>query len=398
MQAARSVALLFGPVLALGLAACRQEPGRPPAPAERTDAVPAARSAATAAAPPTAAVTARSTAIAAATAPEATPAAPAVARPDPDSVPRAIDMHCDTPYQVRTKGRSLALDAGHITPDTLRRGRSGGVFFVIYIADSLHDNRPTIADADAVFQTFDQIVARHADLLWLPSRGPTPEDKVTAFVSIEGAGAFADDITQIDRFIDRGVRFVGPVHMHNNRLSTSSTEAHTGGLTDVGRSFCERVYRKGALVDVSHMSDEGFQDVAAIAKRLGAPIVATHSNARAVTDHPRNLTDDQLRAIAASGGVVGVNFYTGYLRVGAKATLADAVNQAMHMVKVAGVDHVGIGSDFDGGTPPSDLADASYLPAFAEALKKAGLSKEDVHKIFSENVKRVLAWKPPAAP
>jgi membrane dipeptidase len=218
---------------------------------------------------------------------------------------------------------------------------------------------------------------------------------VTAFASIEGAGAFAEDITQIDRFIDRGVRLVGPVHMHNDRLATSSTEKHQGGLTDIGKAFCERVYRKGALVDVSHMSDESFEDVAAIAKRFRAPLVASHSDARAVADHPRNLTDGQLRAIGESGGVAGVNFYSGYLRVGAEATLADAVKQAMHMVKVAGVDHVGIGSDFDGGTPPKDLADASYFPAFARGLEEAGLSKEEVHKVFSENVKRVLAWKPP---
>src|SRR5262249_19133882 len=113
-----------------------------------------------------------------------------------------------------------------------------------------------------------------------------------------------------------------------------------------------------------------------------------------LANHPRNLTDDQLRAIGKSGGVVGINFYTRYLKTGAEAKLADAVKQAMHMVKVAGIDHVDIDSDFDGRTMPKDLADASYLPAFAAALQKAGLSEADVHKIFSENVKRVLSWKP----
>ena len=142
------------------------------------------------------------------------------------------------------------------------------------------------------------------------------------------------------------------------------------------------------------MSDESFQDVVALAARFQAPIVASHSGARAIAAHPRNLTDAQLKAVARSGGVVGVNFYTGYLKIGANAMLADAVKHAMHMVEVAGVDHVGIGSDFDGAATPKDLADASYLPAFAAALQEAGLSAADVHKIFSENVKRVLAWKP----
>ena len=304
-------------------------------------------------------------------------------------------MHCDTPYQVLTKGRSLDLPSGHITPDTLKRGHVGGVFFAIYISDKLHGGHPVIADADEVFTTVDQIVAHHTDILWPATKGPTPDGKVTAFVSIEGAGAFADDITQIDRFIDRGVRLVGPVHMKNDRLSSSSTEKHKGGLTALGKEFCERVYRKGALVDVSHMSDEGFWEVAEMATRFGAPIVATHSDARALADHPRNLTDEQLRAIGASGGVVGVNFYGGYLRIGEEATLDDAIKQAVYMVKIAGIDHVGIGSDFDGGTPPKDLADASYFPAFAAGLIKAGLSKEEVQKLFSQNVKRVLRWQAP---
>lgn len=307
-------------------------------------------------------------------------------------------MHCDTPYQVRTKGRDVALREGHITPDTLTRGHVGGIFLAIYISDKLHGGHPTIADADDVLETADSIVSHHEDILWRPDKGPAPDGKVTAFLSIEGAGAFADDIAQIDRFIARGVRFVGPVHMKNDKLSSSATDKHDAGLTRLGKEFCARVYKDGALVDVSHMSDEGFADVVEIAKRFGAPIVATHSDARALADHPRNLTDEQLRAIAASDGVVGVNFYSGYLvEKGQKATLADAVKQAVYMVKVAGIDHVGIGSDFDGGTPPDDLADASFYPAFAEGLEHAGLSKKDVHKIFSGNVRRVLAWHLPLA-
>ncbi len=106
------------------------------------------------------------------------------------------------------------------------------------------------------------------------------------------------------------------------------------------------------------------------------------------------LTDDELRAIAASDGVAGINFYHDYVRAGGKATMADVVKQALYMVKIAGVDHVGLGSDFDGGPPAKGLEDASFYPAFAKALSDAGLSAGDVHKIFSENVKRVLRWRP----
>jgi membrane dipeptidase len=325
----------------------------------------------------------------------ATPIASAAS--PPSSFPRAYDMHCDTPYQVRTKGRSPELDTGHITPDTLRRGHVGAVFFAIYLSDKLHKGHPTVKDADDVLATVDTIVSKHPDLFWPADKGPAPEGKVIPLLSIEGAGAFAEDITQIDRFIRRGVKFVGPVHMKNDALASSATDQHEGGLTALGQRFVRRVYADGALVDVSHMSDEGFWDVAKIAKEVGAPIVATHSDARAVADLPRNLTDAELAAIGESGGVVGVNFYDGYLRAGGNATMADVVAQTLHMVKVAGIDHVGIGSDFDGSTPPADLPDASAFPAFADALEKAGLSPKDVEKIFGENVKRVLAWRPKGA-
>jgi len=318
----------------------------------------------------------------------------------PLDAPRAFDMHCDTPYQIFEKGRSPTLPKGHITEATLREGHVGGVFLAIYISDKLHADKkgvghPTIADADAIFEAVDKIVDAHPDVLaWAPN-GNVPAEKVAAFVTIEGAGAFAEDITQIDRFIKRGVRFVGPVHMKSDKLASSATDPDQSyGLTDLGKKFCDRVYTAGALIDVSHMSDSGFMEVVEIAKRYGAPIVATHSNARALAKVPRNLTDDQLRLIGESGGVVGINFYDKYVKVGAKATLDDVVAQALYMIKLAGIDHVGIGSDFDGSDPTDGLPNASAFPRFAQALLDAGLSPEDVQKVFSENVKRVLRWRP----
>ncbi len=312
--------------------------------------------------------------------------------PSPEDPPRAIDLHVDTPWQVKFKGRAPELPEGHATMAALEKGRYGAIVYPIYIADYLHNGNPTVADADEIYATVDTIIEKNA-LLWPATKGPTPKGKVTAYVAIEGAGAFAEDITQIDRFVARGVVLVGPVHARDNKLSTSATGKDKAvGLTDLGKKFCERVYDAGALVDVSHMSDRAFDDLATIAEAKGAPIVATHSDARAVANHPRNLTDDQLRRIAKSKGVAGVNFHSTFLRVGGEARLADAVAHAKHMIAVAGVDHVAIGSDFDGANPPSDLADASYLPAFATALREAGVSATDVHKIFSENARRVLRW------
>lgn len=312
--------------------------------------------------------------------------------PDPSSPPRAIDLHVDTAWQVKFKGRAPELTEGHATMLTLEKGRYGAVVYPIYIADYLHDSNPSVADAEEIYETLQTIFAKNP-LLWPATKGATPKGKVTAYLAIEGAGAFADDVTQIDRFVDRGVVFVGLVHARDNKLATSATgKDKKTGLTERGRQLAERIYDRGALVDVSHMSDRAFDDLASIAERVGAPIVATHSDARVVTNNPRNLTDDQLRRIAASGGVAGLNFHSTFLRASGPASIRDAVAHAKHMIEIAGIDHVAIGSDFDGGNPPADLADASYLPDLAAALREAGVSAEDVHKIFSENAKRVLGW------
>jgi membrane dipeptidase len=326
--------------------------------------------------------------------------APSAGRVEDDALPRVVDLHVDTPWQVHFKGRAIDLPEGQATMQGLKTGRYAAITYPIYIADSLHDGRPTIADADAILKTIDALISKHADVLWDPrGGGAPPRDRVEALISIEGAGAFADDITQIDRFIARGVRFVGPVHAADNRLASSATGKKPGyGLTDAGKALCRRVYAAGALVDVSHMSDAAFADLLPIAAEVGAPLVATHSNARAVADQPRNLTDDQLRTIARTGGVAGLNLHSAFLRKGAAASMDDAVKQAKHMIEVAGFEHVAIGSDFDGASPPADLGDASRMPSLAEALEKAGVPRAQVRAIFEGNARRVLAWKPRARP
>lgn len=312
--------------------------------------------------------------------------------PKADDPPRAIDMHVDTPWQVKYKDRPVSLPTGDATMEKLKKGNYGGIVYPIYIPDYLHDNNPTIKDADEIFDTIDQIIDAHGDTLHPFMKGPTPAGKITAYVSIEGGGCFADDITQIDRFIARGVVFVGPVHWHDSELATSATGKNKkAGFSKKGKDFAARVYEAGGLMDVSHMSDKSFKDLVPIAEKYEAPLVATHSNARKVTKHARNLSDEQLEAIAKSGGVVGLNFYEKFVSK-KSPDIDDLVKHALHMIEVMGIDHVGIGSDFDGGDPAKGLEDTSKVPALAAALRKAGLSAEDVHKIFSENVKRVIRW------
>ncbi len=307
-----------------------------------------------------------------------------------------VDLHVDLPWQVHYKKRALSLSEGHATRAALVRGGYGGIVFPIYLPDSAHADGAHIEDADAIFATIEQIIAKNDLFLPLGARAAEP-GRISSFLSIEGGGAFAADVTQIDRFIARGLRLVSPCHGKNSPLSSSATGAKVDhGLTPLGKQFCERVYDKGALVDVSHVSDLAFADIAAIARAHHAPVVATHSNARALAAHPRNLTDAQLRTIAESGGVTGLNLHAQFVTGTNEATLADVVKQVHHLVAVAGIDHVAVGSDFDGGIkPPEDLADAGALPSLAAALRAGGMSYDDVLKIFSLNALRVLGWQPP---
>jgi membrane dipeptidase len=309
--------------------------------------------------------------------------------------PMVVDLHVDVPYQVHFKARDPALNKGHASIATLRAGNYGGIVLPIYM-HPVHKDGAHLQDASDILQSIERIVAASTAFTKLGAPSAEP-GKISVFLAIEGAGAFASDITAIDAFIERGVRLIGPVHARNNGFASSATDKRVSfGLTELGKTFCVRVYERGALIDVSHLSDAGFADLLPIAKAHGAPIVATHSNARAIADHPRNLTDAQLRSIGETGGVAGLNFHSPFVTTSGEATIDDVVKQVMHMVRVAGVDHVAIGSDFDGGiTPAKELDDASTFPKLAARLKRKGMSYNDVLKIFSLNALRVLGWQPP---
>lgn len=370
------------------LAACGQAD---PPEAKPTPPVPTAT-----ATPATTAAAASATATATAPSPPPLPEVELASEGDAFEV---IDLHVDTPWRVHFKDRPVSLPKGHATPDKAREGHYAAMVFPIYIPDYIHKWKPAIADAAAIYDSIDAILKAQSSFTPVVVDGEVQAvaaDEVAIFVSIEGAGAFAEDITQIDRFIARGVRLVGPVHAHDNDLASSATGKKAkkkggGGLTDLGKRFCARVYEKGALVDVSHMSDQAFEDLVPIAKKYGAPIVATHSNARKLRNHPRNLPDGQLKIIGETGGVAGLNLHRTFVRKG-RARMKHVVAMVDHMVKVAGVDGVAIGTDYDGGRPVPPVKDASKMPDLAKALLEAGYSEADVRKIFGGNARRVLYW------
>ena len=240
-------------------------------------------------------------------------------------------------------------------------------------------------------------------------RAVTASGRMAALMGLEGGHAIEDSLETLEEFYDRGVRYVTLTHTCSHSWADASTdEARHGGLTEFGREVVRTMNRLGMIVDVSHVSDDTFWDVIEVTE---APVMASHSSARAVADHPRNMTDDMLRAVAKNGGVVMVNFLANYLDPrktslvelatgwfwlthpsGTQTPLTVAVDHIDHIVSVAGVDHVGLGSDFDGGPFfPEDLDTVDDFPNITLELVRRGYSDEDIEKILGGNALRVWA-------
>ena len=210
-------------------------------------------------------------------------------------------------------------------------------------------------------------------------------------LGVENGYAIGRDISNIEKFKDEGVVYMTLCHNGNNDLCDSAVRSNVehGGLSDLGRLAVAEMNRVGMLIDLSHAAESTFYDVLQESSR---PVCCSHSSARALCNHPRNLDDDQLRALAAAGGVAQVTFYSGFLREGSsEATITDAVRHLMHMIDVAGIDNVGIGSDFDGDGGVAGLRTASEMINFTRRLMAEGLTTKHLRKLWGANFVRVLS-------
>lgn len=305
-----------------------------------------------------------------------------------------VDLHVDVSYQFNFKGRDFAASNGQFSVEALRRGGVSAVVLPLYVPRGASATGPRVADLERSYLRVSQALqhtppfapAGCIDRTGVPGT-------VRTFFAFEGAGPLADDPDSLQLWAKRGLRIVGLVHTYANELASSSgdPEPKAFGLTEKGRLLVRRAFGLGLVVDVSHASDRAVSDILALANELHGVVVATHSNARALADHPRNLSDAQLRAIAATGGVIGVNFHGPFLARGRRARLRDVVRHILYLREVAGIDHLAIGSDFEGDIrPPDELRDAGRFPELASALARAGLEAAEVRKIFAQNALRVL--------
>jgi len=350
-----------------------------------------------------------------------------------------IDGHNDVPTWILDSGFDLGMDGAdpakrsgerwmlvsrflsppagaklrtHTDLARLERGGVDAQFFSIFADPRGRSSGEHRTRAIEMIEALLGQIAQHAPRLTLAVsardiRDAAANGRIACLMGLEGGHAIEDDLSNVENFYDLGIRYMTLTWSNTNSWADSSGDApRHGGLTDFGRQVVREMNQLGMLVDVSHVSDDTFWDVLDVAQ---APVIASHSSARALVDVKRNLSDDMLRAVAANGGVVMVNFGGVFIdpaKAGTGAVVLDwllhlgpspvplarLLDQIEHVARVAGIDHVGLGSDFDGTLfLPEGARDVAGFPNVTAGLLARGFSESDVRKVLGENLLRVFA-------
>jgi membrane dipeptidase len=366
-----------------------------------------------------------------------------------------IDTHCDTPmrllhgtFEMGQRHDTGKRGSGKIDLPRMAEGGLDCEFFAVFLGQGERTPKKHAmakAMADSIITAVEDMCSTYPDLVELAT---TPDDafrleklgKRAAFLGMENGYPIGKDISLIDYFYNRGIRYITLCHSANNEICDSSTDEKNGpewnGLSPFGEKVVGAMNRLGMIIDVSHLSDSSFYDVIRLSR---APVVASHSCCRALCDHPRNLTDDMLTALAKNGGVIQICFVSSFVKETKpnprrdaaikkereairekygdydqiedpkikeeyrnayyslfdkypqkQATVKDLVNHIDHVVKLIGIDHVGIGTDFDGGGGLDGCNDVSELPNVTIELVRRGYSEEDIRKIWGGNFIRAF--------
>ena len=308
-----------------------------------------------------------------------------------------LDSHCDTPMffdqQINFASRDpkILVDLHKMT-----EGHLDATIMVAYLEQqglTDEDLLAATAKADRILNEIEAMVeksSQYVNIAYTPTDlyRLKAERKKAIMLGIENGYAIGRDIRNVERFRNRGVVYMTLCHNGNNQLCGSCRYNDEGlGVNAFGEEVIHEMNRVGMMVDISHAGDRTFYDALNISTK---PIVASHSSSRALCNHPRNLTDDQLRALAAKGGVAQVTLYNGFLKEEGQATIQDAIRHLNHMVDVMGIEHVGIGTDFDGDGGIIGCASASELINFTRCLLKERYSEDDIRRIWGGNFLRVM--------
>ncbi len=306
-----------------------------------------------------------------------------------------LDTHCDTPMFFPQH-----VDFGSRDPKLLvdlhkmDEGHQDATIMVAYIPQQPSaDCKEPKAYTDSIFDKIEAIVAQHSehvaiartpDDLWLHKH----QGRKSIMLGIENGHAIEGSIDNLRHFAQRGIVYMTLCHNGDNDICDSARGEHRHhGVSAFGRQVISEMNRLGIMVDLSHAGEESFYDALSLSS---TPIVCSHSSCRALCDHPRNLTDDQMRALAQQGGVMQVTLYHGFLVKDGEATLDDAMRHLEHAIDIMGIDHVGLGTDFDGDGGIRGLASSAELLNYTRELLKRGFSEADIQKLWGGNFLRVM--------
>lgn len=303
-----------------------------------------------------------------------------------------LDTHCDTPMffpqgiHFEQRDPKILVDLHKMT-----EGRQDATIMVAYLPQPTEN--PT-AFADSIFDQIEVIVGQNSDYVRIAN---TPRDLwmnkhqglKSIMLGIENGIAIDGKLENLQHFVDRGIVYMTLCHNGDNDIcdSASKTQHTHHGVSAFGEQVIKEMNRLGVLVDMSHAGEESFYQALEISSK---PVVCSHSSARALCDHPRNLTDDQMRALAQKGGVAQTTIYHGFLKKDGEATINDVIAHLEHAIDVMGIDHVGLGTDFDGDGGVRGLADSSELINFTRRLLARRFSEHDIQKIWGGNFLRVM--------
>ena len=309
-----------------------------------------------------------------------------------------LDTHCDTPMffpqgiHFEQRDPRILVDLHKMT-----EGRQDATIMVAYLPQNSEDWKGVSGEkrafADNIFDVIEQIVAANADYLALAR---TPQQlwdnkragRKSIMIGIENGLALEGDLQNVKHFAERGVVYITLCHNGDNDICDSARGNNThGGVSAFGEQVIREMNRLGLMVDLSHAGEKSFYDALNISS---TPIVCSHSSCRALCDHPRNLTDEQMRRLAQAGGVMQVTLYNGFLVREGEATILDAFAHLEHAISIMGIDHVGLGTDFDGDGGICGLRDSSELLQFTRQLLSRRYSEADIQKIWGGNFLRVM--------
>ncbi|NMA94521.1 MAG: membrane dipeptidase [Clostridiales bacterium] len=307
---------------------------------------------------------------------------------------RIIDSHCDTLNIMLNEHIDMKDTYNHVSFKGLEEGNIGIQVFAAWI-DAENTNYSPYGYAMALIDIFQNLIAENTNMLmnvlnYKDAKRALSSSKIGCLLAVEGGDALNGSLENLDVLYNLGVRLMTLTWNNANEISAAiaTDTSHDTGLTPFGRRVVSRMNELGMIIDISHISQQGFWDVCEISN---APIVASHSNAKHICKHRRNLDNEQIKAIAKSDGLIGINFYPPFLTDNNEADIEDILRHIDYIAGLVGIDYIGFGSDFDGiGSTPRGIAGPEDFPKIIEGLLKLNYSEDQIMKICNKNMMRVL--------